>query len=146
MPYYWLTISDPNKPFVAVIEHTNFIDKALYNNKSVLYLGKYLSPKDEFYNLSLEELTNISIKFLKEINPEFDATWIENIAMVKTDTAQHIVDPKSLSPSPNAGKKGLYYAHFSQIYDHDRGVNYAIEQSINLSNFIIENERINNNS
>lgn len=145
MPYYWLTINDPNKPFVAVIEHTNFIDKALYNNKNVLYLGKYLSVKDEFFNLTLEEMTTIAVKFLKEINPEFEANWIENVSLAKTDTAQHIVDPKTLSPLSYAGKKGLYYAHFSQISQHDRGVNYAVAQSLNLTNLIIKNERINNN-
>jgi len=146
MPYYWLTINDPEKPFLAVIEHTNLIDKALYGYKSVLYLGKYLSPKDELYNLTEDEIVNIAVKFLKEINPDFDNTWIDNASIIKTETAQHILDLNAIPPLPTVGKNGLYYAHFSQIYEHDRGVNYAIAQSLDLSNLIIKNERINNNT
>jgi protoporphyrinogen oxidase len=146
MPYYWLTINDPNKPFLAVIEHTNLIDKALYDNKNILYLGKYLSPKDELFNLTDEEMLNIAVKFLKELNPDFEKSWIKNVSIIKTDTAQHIVDSNITLPLPYVGKNGLYYAHFSQIQDHDRGVNYAIAQSLNLSKLIIGNERINNNS
>lgn len=146
MPYYWLTINDPKKPFLAVIEHTNFLDKALYGNKSILYMGKYLTAKDLMYFMPQEEIEQLAKKLLKEINPKFDLNSIEKIYLAKADTAQHVIDPTSKPLLPYTGKKGLYYSHFSQIFEHDRGVNYAIAQGNNLSKLIIKNERINSNS
>ena len=35
---YWLNIADQNMPFVALIEHTNLIDRKLYGGKHVLYI------------------------------------------------------------------------------------------------------------
>src|SRR5690606_20135057 len=36
---YWLNISDEGIPFIAVIEHTNFIDKERYGGQHMVYLS-----------------------------------------------------------------------------------------------------------
>jgi protoporphyrinogen oxidase len=136
MPYYWLTINDPKEPFIAVIEHTNLISENHYNGKHILYLGKYLEPKDNLYTMEEDQLRQLVEKFLFKLNPHFDPSWIESISVQRTHTAQHIVDTKYQPAQAETGKKGLYYAHFSQIYPHDRGVNYAIEQGSNLAQLI----------
>ena len=135
-PYYWLTINDPEQPFLAVVEHTNYIDKSHFNNKHIIYLGKYLDQKDAFFNLDETKMREIVEKFLLTINPEFKASWIEDIIINKSNTAQHIVDTNFKPTSPETGLKGLYYAHFSQIYPHDRGVNYAIASGFYLAKLI----------
>lgn len=36
---YWLNINEKNFPFVAVVEHTNFIDSKYYGGNHILYVG-----------------------------------------------------------------------------------------------------------
>jgi len=38
---YWLNINELDHPFLAVVEHTNFIDKKNYNNEHFVYIGNY---------------------------------------------------------------------------------------------------------
>jgi len=134
--YYWLNIADPKAPFTAVVEHTNFVDKSLFANKSILYIGKYLKSSDRLFNLSKSELLDLNIEYLKKINKNFDKSWIINEYYFKSEYAQHIV-PVGYKPFDYAtGVKGLYYANFSQVYPHDRGMNYAIEQAKYLSELL----------
>jgi len=39
---YWLNVNDKGHPFLALVEHTNFIDKKHYNNEHLVYIGNYL--------------------------------------------------------------------------------------------------------
>lgn len=136
MPYYWLTINDPKEPFVAVIEHTNYISASHYRNKNILYLGKYLDPNDPFFTLEESKMQKIIEIFLHKINPKFNSSWIEFLSIQKSNSAQHIVNTGYQPTQPGTGKVGLYYAHFSQIYPHDRGINYAVAQGFYLSKLI----------
>ena len=42
---YWMNISGYKTPFLAVIEHTNFIDKSHYGDKHLVYLSNYLGKE-----------------------------------------------------------------------------------------------------
>src|SRR5690349_22090151 len=39
---YWLSITDPDYPFLAAVEHTNYIPASEYGGRHLLYLGNYL--------------------------------------------------------------------------------------------------------
>ncbi|MHB1394728.1 MAG: FAD-dependent oxidoreductase, partial [Clostridia bacterium] len=54
--FYWMNIGDESIPFGGLIEHTNLLDKSLYNNKNVLYISNYLYKTSELYWMSSEEL------------------------------------------------------------------------------------------
>ena len=45
-PFYWLNISDPEIPFVAVVEQTNFVPASLYGGKHLVYLSNYCYKGD----------------------------------------------------------------------------------------------------
>ena len=44
---YWLNIADSSVPFVALIEHTNLIDRGLYGGKHILYISNYPSRDND---------------------------------------------------------------------------------------------------
>jgi len=137
-PYYWLNITDNKFPFLAVVEHTNFVDKRIFGGNKVLYIAKYIGENDPLYNLSESELLEKYIKYLKKINPDFDKSWIKSKYYFRTNFAQHIV-PLGYKPAPyKTGVKGLYYANFSQIYPHDRGMNYAVMQAKELLKLLVK--------
>ncbi|HRN69800.1 MAG TPA: FAD-dependent oxidoreductase, partial [Candidatus Woesebacteria bacterium] len=53
---YWLSICEKEYPFLAVVEHTNFIDKSHYNNNHIVYVGNYLPHGHRYFSLSKEKL------------------------------------------------------------------------------------------
>lgn len=126
---YWLNINANEWPMLAIVEHTNFIDKVHYNNEHVVYIGNYVDATHPHMQMSKEQLLNEFAPFLKKVNPNFTMANIVRTFLLKTPYAQPIVglnhDQKLLSletPIPN-----LYLATMAQVYPWDRGTNYAIE-------------------
>ena len=100
------------------------------------YIAKYLKSDDELFNLNEEKLFNIYVEYLKKVNPDFDKTWVDSKYYFKTSYAQHVV-PVGYKPVPyETGIKGLYFVNFSQIYPHDRGMNYAVVQAREVANML----------
>jgi protoporphyrinogen oxidase len=135
--HYWTNIADDSYPFLALVEHTNFVDQKLFKGKSILYLAKYVDTNDRLYHASEDELFEIYCEYLKKINPNFDKTWVIDRYYFKTSHAQHIV-PLGYKPVPIfTGIAGLFYVNFSQIYPHDRGTNYAVDQAKEVFNILV---------
>lgn len=138
-PYYWNSINDPKAPFVALIEHTNLVDKSHYKNDTIIYLAKYLKTTDELFLSDEQKLKSIAIDFLHKVNPKFSANWIKSIKTFKAAQAQHIVTKDYQTPDYNTGIKNVYFAHFAQIFPHDRGTNYAVAQAQEIFKIIKRN-------
>lgn len=136
--YYWTSVNDIHEPFVAVIEHTNLVDKKLFNNKHIVYLGKYLKPTEKLFNMNNIELRNTIVKFLKKINKNFKEEDILNMYVFKDKYSQHIVNTTYKVPPIESGIHNVYLVNFAQIYPQDRGVNNAIKQGYNIYKTIIK--------
>jgi len=137
---YWLNVNDPSFPFVAVIEHTNFEEKSLYNNNHIVYLSKYLPASDELYKMNDEDALNFATKNLKRMFADFDDSWIEKSHVWRADYSQPIVvkNYSSYIPGKETSIDGLYVNSMAQIYPEDRGTNYAIREGRYLANQIIQ--------
>jgi len=127
-PFYWLNIGDEGIPFGGLIEHTNLLDKSLYNNRNILYISNYLYKTDKYYGMSSKELLQEYLPQLKKINPEFDESWIEAVYTYKDEYAQPVIKCgySRLKPEFRTPVEGLYTAGMCNIYPEDRGVNYAV--------------------
>lgn len=125
---YWLNINEESFPFLAVVQHTNFIDRKNYGGDHLCYVGNYLPENHEYFKLSKEELLDLFLPFIQKINPKFEKNDIINSYKFKSEDAQPIMEIgyKELLPPMNQGK-GLYLANMDMVYPWDRGVNYAIE-------------------
>lgn len=134
--YYWTSITDEEAPILAIIEHTNFVSKDLFEGKSILYLGKYLETDNVLYSMSENEVFDLYCKYLKKVNPDFDKSWVLDKSYVKGKYAQHVVPVGYEVPTYETGIKGLYFANFCQIYPHDRGTNYAVGQAKEIYNLL----------
>ena len=127
-PIYWLNISDPGVPFIALIEHTNFIEPERYGGMHLVYLSNYLTPNHPWFSLSDEELDELYLPHLTRFNPRFSRDWIQERWVFKGPNAQPVIRrhyrddmPDHRTPVP-----GLYLANMQQIYPEDRGQNYSI--------------------
>jgi protoporphyrinogen oxidase len=125
---YWMNISDPSIPFVAAIEHTNYMPPEVYNNKHVLYLSNYLPLDSPLFSLSKEELLQEYLPHIQRINPEFNLDWVEESWLFRDDAGQPIVtcNYSQQVPDHQTPIEGLYLANTTQIYPEDRGMNYSV--------------------
>src|SRR6185503_8705310 len=77
--YYWHNLpKEAGFPFLAMVEHTNYMDAKHYGGDTILYCGDYLEPDHEYFRLSKEELLEKFLPALKRFNPDFDRTWVKD--------------------------------------------------------------------
>ena len=88
---YWLSIADQDTPFVALIEHTNMIDKELYGGKHILYISNYPDRDSELYKMEPEQLLELFVPHLQRINPQFDRSWVLEYHHHRVDGAQPVI-------------------------------------------------------
>ncbi len=126
---YWLNVNNLNYPFLAVVEHTNFMNKKNYANEHLVYIGNYLPVTHDYFSLDSATLVKIFTPYIKRINKNFQKSWINNVYIAKAPFAQPVVTknyskkiPNFSTPLPN-----LFIANIQQVYPWDRGTNYAIE-------------------
>jgi protoporphyrinogen oxidase len=128
--YYWYNLpKSAGFPFLALVEHTNFLPAENFNGEHIIYCGDYLEAGHEYFNLSKEDLVERFSPSLKRINPDFQMDWINNVWLWKTNYAQPVpmVNHSRNIPSIQTPLQGLYFASMSQVYPWDRGTNFAVE-------------------
>ncbi|MCL5950850.1 MAG: NAD(P)/FAD-dependent oxidoreductase [Chloroflexi bacterium] len=145
-PIYWMNVADRSIPFVATIEHTNFIEPKVYNNKRVMYVSNYLDASSPFFQMSREELFNAYLPHLRKINPDFSPDWVEEMWHFKEAAAQPIV-PLNYSkqiPDHRTPLRHLYLANTTQIYPEDRGTNYSVRLGQMIARMVEDDMRSEN--
>ncbi len=127
---YWINLPKREGfPFLAFVEHTNYMDREHYGGDYLVYLGDYLDPGHPYFEMSDQELLDTFLPVLPRFNPNFTPDWITGMWVHKATYAQPIV-PLNYSqhiPDLVTPIRGLYYASMSQVYPWDRGTNYAVE-------------------
>ncbi len=136
---YWLSVADTNSPVMAVVEHTNFMDKKHYGNEHLVYLGNYLPHDHPYFTKSKAELLHIYDPFLRKINPTYEQTIIAYEAF-KAPFAQPII-PTNYSkriPPFTTPLSNVFLANIEQVYPWDRGTNYAVELGEKIAQLIAD--------
>ncbi len=133
---YWLSLpaQQPDKtqaefPFLALVEHTNYMDPAHYGGDRIVYCGDYVEPDHPYFSLSDDELTAHFTAALTTFNPAFTPDWVRKRWVFRARYAQPIpfVNHSRAIPDTRTPLPGLYFASMSQVYPWDRGTNYAVE-------------------
>jgi protoporphyrinogen oxidase len=128
--YYWYNLpKEAGFPFLALVEHTNFMDAEQYGGDHLIYCGDYLDPGHEYFKLSKEELLERFLPALQRVNPQFQPGWVREAWLWKTAYAQPVppVNHSQNIPPLETPLPGLYFASMSQVYPWDRGTNFAVE-------------------
>jgi len=128
--HYWFNLpKEAGFPFLALVEHTNFLPREHYGGDHILYCGDYLPPDHEYFQLSPEALLERFLPALARFNPSFDRSWVKRIWLWRTDYAQPIplLNHSRNIPAIQTPIPGLWLASMSQVYPWDRGTNYAVQ-------------------
>lgn len=139
---YWLNVNSMHFPFVAVVEHTNFMDSKNYNNEHLLYVGNYLPANHKYFRMDVGQIVREFMPYLTTINPKFNKDWINTGYLFKTPFAQPIVlkNYSEKIPDFKSPLKGLYLCNMQQVYPWDRGTNYAIENGKAVAEMVMNSE------
>jgi protoporphyrinogen oxidase len=135
---YWLNVNDPSFPFVAVIEHTNFEPTSSYEGRHIVYLSKYLPPSAALYKATDEEVTEIALKALESMFPDFDRNWVSGSRLWRADYSQPIIERNysELIPDVQAPIDNIFISTMAQVYPEDRGTNYAVRNGFAAAELI----------
>jgi protoporphyrinogen oxidase len=128
--YYWYNIpKSAGFPFLALVEHTNFLAPENFGGDHIVYCGDYLETSHEYFRLSKEELLERFLPALSRINPKFQADWVRESWLFRTAYAQPVplINHSQNIPDLRTPLPGLYFASMSQVYPWDRGTNFAVQ-------------------
>ncbi len=138
MKSYWLNILEENWPFLVMVEHTNFMNKARYGDKRLLYLGNYLPSGHPQLKMTKEQLLKLYSPFIKKINKNFKVREIQNIFLFREPYAQPVfpVNYSKKLPEMRSEINGVYLANMSMVYPFDRGTNYAVKMGREVAEMV----------
>ncbi len=135
---YWLNIGDQSIPFLAVVEHTNFIPPEVYGGRHIVYLPRYINADSPPFSVTKEALLKEYLPFLTRFNPEFRPDWVQESFLFTERSAQPVV-PVNYSrfiPPHQTPISGLFLANTTQIYPEDRGINYSVRLGNKVASLI----------
>jgi protoporphyrinogen oxidase len=128
--YYWYNLpKSAGYPFLALVEHTNYVSPKNFGGDHIVYMGDYLEPGNEFFLLSKDEILDQFLPTLKKFNPNFERDWVRKSWLFRTTYAQPVplVNHSQNIPTIETPLPGVYFASMSQVYPWDRGTNFAVE-------------------
>lgn len=139
---YWVSVCDPKSPIMAIVEHTNFMDKKYYNNENLVYLGNYLDPNSDRFKMNKDEVLKLFDPYLKKINPEYRKNLI-SYELFKAPFAQPIIPANysKIIPAMETPIENVYLANIEQVYPWDRGTNYAVELGEKIADHILNENK-----
>ncbi len=125
---YLTYITDPHVPFTAIIEMSSLVDRSLLDNHHLVYLPKYVTAEDPFYDCDDETVKASCITGLQRIFPKFD---VNDIVCFKVARSRHVMSLPELDysqrlPSIKTSVPGLYICNAAQIVNASLSVTEAV--------------------
>jgi protoporphyrinogen oxidase len=132
---YWLSNHIVKYPMLALVEHTNLIDKSHYADQHLLYIAKYLPHDDPFMKMSDKQILSQYAPLLTRINSKWQKNLIDFTVhramytqpVMPVNYSKEIPDFKTENPK-------IFAAGMQQVYPWDRGTNYAVSLGQQLAN------------
>jgi protoporphyrinogen oxidase len=139
---YWLSIAD-DLPFVACVEHTNFMPPGEYGGNHIVYLSNYVSPGHPVLAMDAEQALESYLDGIRVINPAFDRSWVRQMWLFKDPGGQPVITTNYSRQIPDmrTGVSGLYLANTTQVYPEDRGQNYSLKLGEEVAAAILEDAK-----
>jgi len=125
---YWLNINDRDLPFLALVEHTNFMPPGDYGGLHLVYLGNYLPMDHPLFSQSDQEVLDSFVAAVRRVRADFLNAWIKQHWVFRAPFAQPIVTRDYLSTLPphQTPLPNVFLANMAHVYPQDRGQNYSL--------------------
>ncbi len=138
---YWLNINDRDLPFLALVEHTNFMPPEDYGGLHLVYLGNYLPMDHPLFGQSDAEILSTYLAAIRRVQPAVDASWVKQHWVFRAPFAQPIVttDYVQQLPPHKTPLPGVFLANMAHVYPQDRGQNYSLRLGERMARLILAN-------
>lgn len=126
---YWVNITDPQCPFVGVIEQTNLLDETHYGGHHLAYISRYMDVADPMYRMSGQELFDTYFSWLRKVFPEFDRSWVDELMLWREPHSQAVVSTGygERIPEIRTPVAGLLLSTMAQIFPEDRQMSNGVK-------------------
>ena len=135
---YWLNINDAAFPFVAVVEHTNFVNKKYYGGHHILYVGGYYPQNHPFFKMTKKQILKKFLPYLQKLHPRLSVISYQLSANLYSQPIVPINHSQNL-PSFQTAIPHVFLANMQMVYPWDRGINYAIQMGAKVANEVVKN-------
>ncbi len=127
--HYWINLPKREGfPFLAFVEHTNYVSPEHYGGDHIVYCGDYLPTEHAAFGMTAEALFEHYLPGIRRIAPHFHADHVRRLWKFQARYAQPLpgLHQSQHIPPLATPVEGLYLANMSQVYPWDRGTNYAV--------------------
>ena len=126
---YWLNINDRDLPFLALVEHTNFLPPADYGGLHLVYLGNYLPMDHPLFGQSDDEVVDTlsggHAPHPTRLRPRAGSSSTGCFARRSRSRSSPPTTCRRLPPH-RTPLPGVYLANMAHVYPQDRGQNYSL--------------------
>jgi protoporphyrinogen oxidase len=140
--HYWYSLKrTPLQPFLAAIEHTNFVDCAEYDGETLIYFAKYVQTGTEEWKQTDGQLVDLALQCCRLIRADFSEDWLVRSKVFRDEYAQPIMGLNASRFVPSVHVNGvsrLFHASMGHVYPWDRGTNYALELGERVARQVIK--------
>ncbi|GAK52478.1 probable protoporphyrinogen oxidase protein [Candidatus Moduliflexus flocculans] len=126
--FYWTNVTEPDAPFIGIIEQTKWADSADFHGKHVAYISAYVSPDDPRLNMDGDALLAQYLPAIRKMFPQFSDSMVEAAVVWTAKYAQPIVTVgyRHLVPEIQSPLRNLFVCTMAQIYPHDRQMSNGV--------------------
>ena len=127
--YYITNITESWVPFTAVIETTALVDRKHFGGKSLVYLPRYLTQEDPFWQKSDAEIEREFVAALERMYPHFRADdvitfQVSRVREMLAVSTLHYSD--TLLPSTRTSLENVFVVNSAQIANGTLNVNETL--------------------
>ena len=131
--FYVTNITEPWVPFTAVIEMSALVDPKFFGGNALVYLPKYVTPDDPFFDLSDEEIKERFLAALARMYPSFEASDVRDF---RVSRVRHVLAISTLNYSENlppmaTSLPGVYIVNSAHIVNGTLNVNETVQLAEN---------------
>jgi protoporphyrinogen oxidase len=127
--YYITNITDTRVPFTAVIEMTALVDPGHFGGQALVYLPKYLTQQDPFWDRTDAQIETEFLSALERMYPHFQRRQVKSfqVSRVREMLAVSTLDYSSrLLPDSRTSIERVFIVNSSQIANGTLNVNETL--------------------
>ena len=129
--FYWTNVTEPNAPFVGIIEQTNWASRDDFDHNHVVYISAYVNHDDPRRKMNAQQLFDQYLPAIQKMFPDFCPESVEDATVWHAPYAQPIVHigyrhviPDIVSPISN-----FFVCTMAQIYPNDRQLSNGVSMA-----------------
>ena len=131
--FYVTNITDET-PFTGIIEMSALVNKKEFRGNALIYLPKYVSPNDELFEKSDDEIKNIFLSSLEKMYSHFDKKDVLEfkVSRVRQVFPLPVLDYSENLPNIKTSLENVFIINSAQITNGTLNVNETIQLAENF--------------